>query len=177
MSEHEREAYQAPRRSLLFARRGGFVNDDEHADDEDDHCCNNGPYHLEFLQLRYATKSRAVYADDADGGDQNGNDCQYYQDSIHRSPVPHDQGAKDLLNTRSHTRCPSLRPRVSNFVSGREPALAKPEAVLISEGSDKNTSSICRAYSSQSVQVCTVAPGFILEASSATNGGWIRRRL
>src|SRR6266571_484711 len=114
-------------------------------------------------------------ADDANGGDQNGNDCQYYQDSTHRSAVPHGQGAKDLLNTRSHTRCPSLRPRVSNFVSGREPALAKPEAVLISEGSDKNTSSICRAYSSQSVQACTVAPGFILEASSATNGGWIRR--
>src|SRR6266705_486186 len=107
MSEHEREAYQAPRRSLLFARRGGFVNDDEHADDEDDHCCNNGPYHLEFLQLRYATKSRAVYADDADGGDQNGNDCQYYQDSIGAVEVlrePRDQrninsnkGAKDDL--------------------------------------------------------------------------------
>src|SRR6266545_4962206 len=89
----------------------------------------------------------------------------------HGSAGPHDQGAKDFLNTRSNTRCPSLRPRVSNFVSGREPALAKSEAVLISEGSDKNTSSICRAYSSQSVQACTVAPGFILEASSATNSG------
>src|SRR6266571_1513315 len=149
MSEHEREAYQTPRCSLLFTRRGGFVNNDEHADDEDD----------------------------ADCGDQNGNDCQYYQDSIHRSPVPHDQGAKDFLNTRSHTRCPSLRPRVSNFVSGREPALAKSEAVLISEGSDKNTSSICRAYSSQSVQAWTMAPGFIFEASSAANGAWMRRRL
>jgi hypothetical protein len=57
--------------------------------------------------LRYATKSRVVYADDSGGGGQNGNDRQYYQDSIGAVEVlrePRDQrningdkGTKDDL--------------------------------------------------------------------------------
>ena len=40
-----------------------------------------------------------------------------------------------------------------------------------------STSSICCAYSSQSVATCRYPPGFSRDASSVTNGGWIRRRL
>ena len=58
-----------------------------------------------------------------------------------------------LRNTKSHTPCPKRLPRASNLVSGRYAGVgAKSAAVFCSSsGNWFNTSSICSAYSSQSV--------------------------
>ena len=81
-------------------------------------------------------------------------------------------GSVTRWKTRSHTPCPSFKPRCSNFVNGRCAGRgAKSAVVLVKSGSALNTCRMWSAYSCQSVATCREPPGFNRDASRWTNDG------